>query len=348
MIPRRVTRLAPLGAGVVLVALLAACGSAGPHTSGATETLTLYNGQHAQTTDALVEAFERATHIRVSVRSDDEDLLAEQIVEAGKSSPADVIYTENSPALEYLESKDLLAKVPAATLGQVPASDSSPRGDWVGVTARVSVLVYNTHDLSSGAVPRSILGLGSPEWRNKLAIAPGETDFQPIVTAVDRAYGEKTAIKWLEAIKSNGSSHEYADNETITSAVNSGQAEIGVINQYYWYRLRAEIGNRAMHSAIAYFSPRNPGYVEDISGAGILRGTHHMKAAQEFLAFLVSAKAQRIIARSDSFEYPLRSGVAAAPGMKPLSAMKPYPITITELGTGSTAVSLMTQVGLLP
>ncbi len=57
-------------------------------------------------------AFEKQTGIQVNVRSDDEDVFANQIVQEGARSPADVIYTENSPALEYLQERGLLAAVP--------------------------------------------------------------------------------------------------------------------------------------------------------------------------------------------------------------------------------------------
>ena len=73
----------------------------------------LYNGQHEQTTDALVARFEKATGITVQVRNDDEDTLADELVTEGAGSPADVIYTENSPVLEYLQGKGMLAHVDA-------------------------------------------------------------------------------------------------------------------------------------------------------------------------------------------------------------------------------------------
>jgi iron(III) transport system ATP-binding protein len=44
----------------------------------------LYNGQHEQTTQALVSAFEKQTGIQVTVRNGDEDQLAEQIVNSGQ------------------------------------------------------------------------------------------------------------------------------------------------------------------------------------------------------------------------------------------------------------------------
>ena len=79
--------------------------------------------------------------------------------------------------------------------------------------------------------------------------------------------------------------------------MNRGQVAFGVINEYYWYRLKAEIGAGAMHSQLAYFAPHDPGYVIDVSGAGVLKSSKHQAAAQKFLAFLVSKKGEEIIGR---------------------------------------------------
>ncbi len=81
-------------AGVSAVALAtAACGGSG---SASGTTITVYNGQHEQTTAALVAAFEKQTGIGVKVRNGDESVLVNQIETEGSASPADVIYTENS------------------------------------------------------------------------------------------------------------------------------------------------------------------------------------------------------------------------------------------------------------
>jgi iron(III) transport system substrate-binding protein len=334
--------LAAAGALALTGALLGACGGG----SGG-DTLTLYNGQHVQTTAALVSAFERQTGITVQVRSADEDVLVNQVEQEGSASPADLIYAENSPALESLQGKGMLAPVDASILARVPSRYSSPDGDWVGVSARVSVLVYNTSDLRPDQLPASVMDLARPEWRGKLALAPGETDFQPIVTSVVKTYGEDAALRWLEGVKANAAGHIYPDNETVTNMVNRGEAELGVVNQYYWYRERYEVGASSMHSAIAYFSPGDAGYVLDVSGAGVLKSSGHKQAAQRFLAFLVSQQGQEIVARSHSYEYPLVPGVAAAGPEQPLGSLEPAPLSVADLGDGSLAVSLLQRVQLL-
>jgi iron(III) transport system substrate-binding protein len=323
---------------------VAACGSSGT-SSGSTQTITLYNGQHEQTADALITAFTAQTGIKVKIRSDDEDVLAAQIEQEGPASPADVFYTENSPALAELGGKGLLAPVDAATLASIPAQYDSPAGDWLGVSARVSMLVYNTDQLTKAQLPTSIMDLADPKWAGKLALAPGETDFQPIVTAIVKAKGEAAALAWLKAVKANGSSHDYPDNETIVAKVNSDDIQIGVINNYYWYRLKAQ--GTTMHSALATFAPADPGYIVNVSGAGILKSSKHRAAAQQFLAFLASVKGQQTMAGSDSFEYPLRSSVSPADGQPPLSSLQPYPMTMGDLGNGEEAVKLLQQAQML-
>jgi iron(III) transport system substrate-binding protein len=338
---------AGVAAMAVACGMLAGCGGAG---GSADPSITLYSGQHEQTTDQLAAAFEKTTGISVSVRSDDEDTLADQIALQGGHSPADVLFTENTPPLESLQDKGLLAKLPAATLARTPAKYSSPQGDWVGVSARTSVLIYDPALISAGQLPTQVKQLADPKYHGKLSIAPQETDFQPIVTAYLRAYGKPATISWLKSIKANASGHVYPDNEAIANEVNRGAIAFGLVNQYYWYRMQAEIGPARTHSRIAHFAPDDPGYVIDVSGAAVLKSSAHQGAARKFVAFLVSRQGQEIIAspkKSLSFEYPIASGVTTLAPETPFASLRPYPISLSDLGNGSTAIALMRTAGLL-
>ncbi len=336
---------APIVVVVAIVAVVAVV--AGSNSGSATDTLTVYSGQHPQTVSKLVSAFEKKTGISVAVRSDDEGVLENQIVTEGKDSPADVFLTENSPPLEALSAKGLLAKIDDSTLAKTSAKYSSPAGRWAGVSARVSAMVYNTNKLKPSQLPGSILDLASPKWKGKLALAPTETDFQPIVTAVAARYGDTEALKWLEGIRANAAGHIYPDNETLVAEVNSGRAQLGVINHYYWYRLRDEIGKNKIHSALHFFKDGDPGYVIDVSGAGVLASSSHQSEAQQFVDFLVSRAGQEIIASSESYEYPLGSGVVTAKPLVPFTSLRPDPITVSQLGDGTTAVNLLREASLL-
>jgi iron(III) transport system substrate-binding protein len=235
--------------------------------------------------------------------------------------------------------------VAASTLAAVPRAYSAASGDWVAVSARVSALVFNTSQIAPASLPSSILELAEPRFKGKVAFAPSETDFQPLVAAVIALEGEAAAERWLKGLQSNGK--VYPDNETVVTQVNDGQSTLGPVNHYYWYRLRAELGSGGTHSALHYFRAGDVGALVDVSGAAALSSSSHPTEAQRFLAFLVSPSGQRVLAASKSYEYPLRPGVPPAAGLPPLASVRPAALTPAQLGDGSTALALEQKLGLL-
>ncbi len=267
----KVVRLALRSAVIAVAALAAAgCGATlgkGDPSSG--QTITLYNAQHEETTNALIRAFTAQTGIHVRVKSDDESVLTAQLEQEGGRSPADVFFTENSNWLQQLDNQGMLSKVNASTLDAIPARESATNGDWVGVSKRFSVLIYNPSKISASQLPSSVMQLASPRYKGKLELAPGETDFWPVIQSIIRAKGQAAALKWLEGIKSNAGSDDNApDNETLVSDVSKGLADMGLINHYYYYRLRAEMGASSVHAKLAMFAPGDPGVRAGRLGCG--------------------------------------------------------------------------------
>jgi iron(III) transport system substrate-binding protein len=334
-----------IAAGLASVAL-AACGSS----QGATGkgTLVIYSAQHPETTAAIVAAFTKQTGIQVQLRNNNEDVLTAQLEQEGSRSPADVFYTENSNWLQQLDNQGMLAKLSDSMLSQVPRRDSATNGDWLGISGRFSALIYNPSKVSAAQLPKSAMELADPKYRGKLELAPAETDFWPIVMSIAKAHGDAGALSWLQGLKANAGANDHTpDNETLVGDISKGLADMGLINHYYYYRIRSEMGAANFHAKLLWFAAADPGYVEDISGAGILRSAPHRAAADKFVAFLVSPAGQRVIAHSNSYEYPLVRAVAPNPQLPALSSLKPNPITPAEIGTGLDARNLLRQVGLI-
>jgi len=331
--------LAALLTAVMLGLVLVGCGG-----GGAADTIVLYNGQHPQLSDALVAAFTRQTGIHVSVRTADGIVLADQILQEGGASPADVYLTENSPELMNLEAHGLLAQLPSALLHQVPARDESPADAWVGVALRVSSLAYNPARLSPAQLPRSVLALAEPQWKGRIGVAPTDSDFPPVVGAIIATYGTSAARHWLAGLKQNAQT--YQDEESVVAAVNRGDVAAGIVNQYYWYRLRLEVGTAAIHSELYYFPDHDVGSIENVSGAAVLASSKHRRAAQEFVQFIISPAGQRILAASYDFEYPARPGIAPNRALPPLAGLSAATLSATALGTDQTAAQLIEQAGL--
>ncbi|MDQ2790781.1 MAG: iron ABC transporter substrate-binding protein [Actinomycetota bacterium] len=343
----RARMVPPAWVVLVLTGLLAVggCGGVGSTQDAAGQTITVYSGQHEQTAQLLVAGFTAATGIKVELRSGGEAELANQILQEGAASPADVFYAENPPALEALREKNLLSPVDGATLAAVPAAYDSPQGRWVGVSARSAALAFNTAEISEAQLPASVLDMAGPAWKGKFGYAPTETDFQPVLTAVAKLKGADAVRQWLADLKANAK--VYPDNETLVAAVNSGEIATGLIDHYYWYRLQRELGPAKTNSALHYFGPGDPGSLVDVSGAAVLASSKQAGAAQKFLAYLVSKPAQTIIGTSDSYEYPLGSGVTTSQPLRPLAELHPPALTVEDLGDGRSSLAMLQQAGLL-
>jgi iron(III) transport system substrate-binding protein len=332
------------GALIVLAACCAAwaagCGGSSGHSS-----ITVYNGQHEELTSLFVAAFKKQTGVDVKVRTNDSAVLADQIIQEGAASPADVYIAENSPELMELQRRGLLAQLPQSILDSGTASDNSPTGNWVGMALRVSSLVYNKSRLPQAQLPKSVLEFAQPQWKGKIAIAPTDSDFPPLVGAVIATRGEAAAREWLAGLKRNA--RTFQDEEAVVAAVNRGDVASGLINSYYWYRLQLELGKKAMHSGLYYFAPDDPGAAVNISGATLLKSSKEQKNGEKFIDFLVSKVGQQIIAGSDDFEYLVRPDVAPSKTLPPLSSIGHTTVSVASLGNGELAARLIRQAGLV-
>src|SRR3954453_12144066 len=105
-------RVTAVAAAVAASVTVAACGAgtaggttnAGGSSAAADKrTLTLYNAQHEDLMKLMVDGFTKQTGVKVNMRNGDDFELANQIVQEGKASPADVFVTENSPAMTLVD-----------------------------------------------------------------------------------------------------------------------------------------------------------------------------------------------------------------------------------------------------
>ena len=149
---------------------------------------------------------------------------------------------------------------------------------------RVSSLVYAPARLPRSQLPASLLDFARPQWKGKIAIAPTDSDFPPLVGAVIAKHGEAAARSWLAGLKRNA--RIYQDEEAVVAAVNRGDVATGVINSYYWYRLQLELGKRRCTARSTTSRPNDVGAAVNISGAAVLTSSKQQKNAERFVSFL--------------------------------------------------------------
>ncbi|MGY1622730.1 iron ABC transporter substrate-binding protein [Geodermatophilus sp. SYSU D00965] len=326
---------------LTVAAVLAGCGSDGG--SGG-DALTVYSAQHESLVRTMLEDFTAETGIELEFRDANDAELANQIVQEGEASPADVFLTENSPSIDILDREGLLAPLDSSTLDQVGEQYRPSSGNWTGFAARSTVLVYNPAQLPEGELPASILDLANPEWQGRIGIAAGGPDFQAIVAAVLALRGEDETRAWLEGLERNAA--VYQSNTAVMVAADEGEIDAGVMYHYYWYRDQAENALKGDDAALHYFGNGDPGAFLSVSGAGVLASSDQQEEAQQLVAYLTGPKAQQKLAESSALEYAVGNGVASAEALPPLADLQAPDVDPGSLDQ-QRVTELMQEVGLL-
>ncbi|MEO6929901.1 MAG: iron ABC transporter substrate-binding protein [Casimicrobiaceae bacterium] len=328
---------------MIAIASLALCANV---TRSATEApgIVVYNAQHESLTRAWVEGFTRDTGIKVTVRNGGDSELANQIIQEGAASPADILLTENSPAMVLVASANLFAPIDSATLAQVSPDFRPAHGNWIGIAARSTVFVYNKDKLKPAGLPKSLLDLSAAQWKGRWGASPSGGDFQAIVSALLEIKGETVTLAWLKAMKQGAIA--YRGNGNVMKAVNAGQVDGGVIYHYYYFGDQAKTGENSNNVGLYYFRHRDPGAFVSISGGGVLASSKHKAEAQAFLKWVAGKGGQEILRTGNSFEYAVGVGDASNPKLVPLADLDAPHVDVSRLNNRK-VIDLMTQAGLL-
>ncbi len=283
---------------VVVVAMaigLTACGN--------DERLTVYSGRSQSLVGPLLERFSEESGIPIDVRYGESAELALLIDEEGDAGRADVFYSQSPGATGFLSENGRLAELPSELLEQVDEEFRDPEGEWIGITGRQRVLVYNTEQVAEADLPESVFDLTSEEYAGRVAVAPENGSFQDFVTAMRNAEGDEATLDWLTAL-AEGSAPTYANNNAIVEAVDRGEVEMGLVNHYYALQFLEE--NPDLAAANHVFGDGDLGALVLPSTASVT-ATSDNPDAMELISFLLSEEAQRFFVE-ETKEYPLAAG----------------------------------------
>ena len=330
--------------------LVAACGGSGGSAApsdgaaGGDGDLVIYSGRSEQLVGPLITRFEEETDLDVQVNYAGTTDLAATILEEGEASPADVFFAQDAGALGAVSAEGRLAALPAETLTKVDERFVSDDRDWVGVSGRARVVVYDTRVLEEGDLPTSIDDFTDPAWSGRIGWAPTNASLQSFVTAYRVLEGDDAARTWLEGIQAN-EPKVYEGNDAVLAAVAAGEVEVGFVNHYYLMRQLEEQGED--FPVRNHFLPGgDPGSLVNVAGVGILTTAPHADAAQQFVDFLLGEEAQQYFA-DETNEYPLIDGVEANPALPPLTEIESPDIDLSDLSDLEGTLELMQEAGVL-
>jgi iron(III) transport system substrate-binding protein len=331
----------------VLAALLASCAdgdSSETTATSPTDGLIVYSGRNENFVSPVVEAFTEATGIEVRVRyGDGTSDLAATLLNEGDTTDADVFWAQDPAWIGVIGDEGLLTELPTDILGLVSDAYQDANGEWVGVTARSRVLVYNPDLVSEDELPESVFELVDPEWSGRLGIAPGNASFIAFVSAMELVEGPEATLAWLEGMASN-EVRTYDGNGPIVDAVIAGDLDAGLVNHYYLLQRIADQGEVSARNH--FFAPGDTGSLVMATGAGVLSPSDNREAADEFIRHLLSPESQEHFS-VNLFEYGLVEGAPTPEGQLPLSDLAGPDINLSDLAEHlDSSVDLIAQAGL--
>jgi iron(III) transport system substrate-binding protein len=307
--------------------------------------ITVYSGRSEALVAPVIEMFEEATGINVSVKYGSTTELAALLAEEGGQSPADVYFSQDAGALGAVEKLGLLEPLGQEILDTVDPKYRSATGEWVGITARARVLVYNPDLVDEADLPDSLDALMGFEWKDRVGWAPTNGSFQSQITAMRLIDGDDATESWLRDMKTNGV-REYPGNGDIVSAVAAGEIAAGLVNHYYVWGFVRDQGD-GFKAKNHYMDAGGPGALVNVAGAGILKSSGNKEGAAQFIAFLLGEEGQTYFSE-ETFEYPLATGVDADDRLVPLDEIDPPDIDLSDIDDLEGTLEMLRETGVLP
>lgn len=280
-----------------------------------THSVVVYSGRNESLIGPLLQDFESEQGIEVRVRYADTAELTAVLLEEGANTPADLFISQDAAALGALSKAGRLVSISQEILSRVPLRFQSPQSDWVGLSGRARVVVYNTEAVKPRDLPQSLEAVSEARFKGRFGIAPTNGSFQAHMAVYRAVAGSEDLGALLEGMTLN-EPRRYPKNSAIVEAVIAGEVEWGLVNHYYLLRALKENPHAP---AANFYMPKGQasGFV-NISGAGLLKNG---AAATMLLEFLLSDVAQRYFAQ-ETFEYPLVAGIDPSAELEPLEALR--------------------------
>lgn len=307
-------------------------------------TVVVYSARNEQLIKPLFDAYSKETGVEVKFVTGKEGPLLERLQAEGDKTPADMLITVDAGNLWQAAERGVLAKVNPKVLEEnIPTHLRDPDGQWYGLSVRARTIVYNTKKVKPADLS-TYEDLGNPKWKGRLCLRSSKKVYnQSLVAMMISHYGEPKTEAIVKSWIPNLATDVFSDDENLLDAMAAGQCDVGIVNSYYFGRLK----KKHPEAPIGIFWPNQNenGVHVNISGAGITRHAKHPEAALKLLEWLSSDKAQNLFADSN-MEFPANPKVKPNPLAASWGEFKHDTVNVSEAGKlQAKAVMLMDRAG---
>ena len=235
----------------------------------------------------LVEAFEKMHGIKVNMwRGLSDGVVQRAVSEArAKRYAVDVIET-NGPEMESLARERVLAPFHTPYLADIPASALPRNGLWIPDRLNFFVVAYNSQKVKPDELPKTYEGFLDPKWKGRIALEATDSEW---MSGVVKTWGETRGMAFFRKL-AEMKPEMRKGHVLLVQLIASGEVDVG-LTAYY---ANAESFKR--RGAPVDWAPVEP-VIARPQGIGVARNAPHPYAALLFADFMLSPRAQQMLAK---------------------------------------------------
>lgn len=327
----RVNRLKETTLLFLLLSFAANLTSCSPSGTADPGPVVVYTSVDAVFARPIAEQFEEDTGIQVQLVPDTEETkstgLLNRLIAERERPQADVFWSGDPVRAAILKLKGVSASYASPMAEGLPPEFSDPEDHWTGFSARARVLIYNTNLISEDQVPRSLMDLLDPQFKDRVCLANplfGTTSMH--AAALFSVLGEDEAKEFFEGFIENGG-RILSSNGEVRRRVANGEFALGITDTDD--ANVAKLEGKAVN--IAFPDQDGMGTLIIPNCAVLIRNGPHPEAGRRFIDYLVRPESEAALARSEAAQMPLRSGVPIPEDMSPVENIRAMQVDYQEL-----------------
>lgn len=315
------------------------------YTSSAfSEELVVYSARNEHLIKPVFQLYTKQSGIKVKYITDKAPVLLQRLKAEGKNTPADVLLTVDAGNLWHAAKESVLSSVTSdALVANIPSHLRDPQGMWFGLSLRARTIVYSTERVKPEELT-SYEDLATDAWRDRLVLRTSKKVYnQSLVAMLLKEHGEQETANIVTGWVENLATPPFSNDTRVIEAIISGQADVGIVNTYYYGRLVKK--DPAIPVALFWPNQSTGGVHVNVSGAGVVAASKNKAAAIAFLEWLSAPDAQQIFAEVN-LEYPVNPNVAVDETVADWGTFKQNEINLSNAGENqAAAIKLMDRVG---
>ncbi|MFV1997213.1 MAG: Fe(3+) ABC transporter substrate-binding protein [Acidiferrobacterales bacterium] len=310
----------------------------------ASEALVIYSARNEQLIRPLFDAYKAETGVQIRFITDKAGPLLQRLKAEGASTPADMLITVDAGNLWRAAKEGVLRPVKSRILERnIPSHLRDPYNQWFGLSVRARTIVYSTKRIKPGELS-TYEDLATAKWKGRLCLRTSKKVYnQSLVAMMISRLGERTTEKIVRGWVNNLATDVFSNDRAVIKAIDAGQCDVGIVNTYYYGRLKKKKPDLA--AALFWPNQKGRGVHVNVSGAGVTRYAKNPKAAIKFLEWLSTRPAQKMFANGN-MEYPANPAVKANPLVAAWGSFKQDRLNVSRAGElQSRAVMIMDRAG---